>query len=72
MCNVGRSGNACGTKICGTENSLFDAKESRCLCEPGYTCCSAQKLAMLMNTDAGEVSNGSNEVSGVTGLEDFE
>jgi hypothetical protein len=39
-CNAGHSGKDCESRVCSTANSLFDSKTSRCLCEPGYTCCS--------------------------------
>jgi len=65
-CHVGHTGKDCETRICATENSLFDAKTSRCLCEPGYTCCSAKKLKMLMESDEAD------EATVRSGLEEFE
>merc|ERR1711957_1063892 len=50
-CNVGFSGKDCETRICTTENSLFDAKTSRCLCEAGFTCCSQKKLMAMMESE---------------------
>merc|ERR1712216_590794 len=47
-CNAGRTGKDCEHRVCSTANSLFDKKTSRCLCEPGYTCCSRKKLQMIM------------------------
>jgi fibrillin 1 len=64
-CNVGHTGKHCENRVCGTENSLFDEKTSRCLCEPGYTCCSAKKLSMLMSTE-------SESTATVQSLEEFE
>lgn len=43
-CNAGFSGKDCEHRVCSTANSLFDTKTSRCLCEPGYTCCSRQSM----------------------------
>jgi hypothetical protein len=44
-CNAGFSGKDCEHRVCSTANSLFDTKTSRCLCEPGYTCCSRKEGA---------------------------
>jgi hypothetical protein len=38
--------------VCATANSLFDTKTSRCLCEPGYTCCSRQSVQAEAETAA--------------------
>jgi len=44
-CNAGHTGKDCEHRVCGTANSLFDTKTSRCLCEAGYTCCSRDVAA---------------------------
>merc|ERR1712072_1372427 len=51
-CNAGHQGKDCEQRVCSTANSLFDKKTSRCLCEPGYPCCSRKKMAMIMASES--------------------
>jgi hypothetical protein len=56
VCNPGHSGKDCEHRVCATANALFDTKTSRCLCEPGYTCCSRKALDAAPTTAEDELS----------------
>jgi len=51
-CVPGYSGKDCNSRVCGSQNSFFNPKISKCNCESGYTCCSKESSSAEKERDA--------------------
>jgi len=51
-CTPGYSGKDCNERVCGSQNSFFNPKISKCNCELGFTCCSKEGSAEERERDA--------------------
>jgi len=51
-CVSGFSGKGCNERVCGSQNSFFNEKISKCNCESGFTCCSKEGSAQGKERDA--------------------
>ena len=51
-CVPGYSGKDCNERVCGSQNSFFNPKISKCNCELGFTCCSKEGSAEEKERDA--------------------
>lgn len=50
-CVSGFSGKDCNERVCGSENSFFNDKISKCNCESGFTCCSKESSGIDKERD---------------------